>query len=232
MMELELSEETAVAPTDIFLDGKSITELELDGACQTIIARLHETNDTSEVESAITNLNGVEIFAAKAKSKLVFGLSQWYKSTRNNDGFADWYIQKFGGEKLTVQKHEAIGELLMDAEVPAEVKTLPNKELISVARAHQSGYDLTEHWDEIQIAGSEQEVNAIVRKVKGKEPRSGALTIKVYKDGTIRGFMGEVVVNLGWLNYQDRDETPNEGRGKVLKMGIARIINNTRMKIE
>ena len=104
---------------------------------------------------------------------------------------------------------------------------------MSVARAKQSGYDLDEHWEEIAHAGSEGEVNAIVRKVKGKPERQGTLSLSLQPDGSITGWMGNSMVSLGWLNLQDRDDenTPAEKR-KILEIGIARITNNSRMKIK
>ena len=231
MNDLALSEETAISPSEVFLDGASITEFDLESTCQGIIFRLNETNDTTEMEQAVTNLNGVEKFAARAKSKLIFAWSEWFKKSDNSDVFAKWYVQKFGGEELTVQKHQAIGELLMSDDVPEMVKQLNSKELVSVARARQGGYDLVDSWEEIAHAGSEAEVNQIVRKVKGKPERQGTLNIKVYGDGSIMGFMGDAVANLGWLNFADRDsdETKEEIKN-VLKIGIARIINNSRAK--
>ena len=232
MNNLELSEETTIAPTEVFLDGASITELDLDETCKAIIQRLKATADTSEIEQAITNLNGVEKFAAKAKSKLIFQWSEWYKSMGYQE-FAKWFVQKFGGEELTVQKHQAIGELLMSDDVPDEVKLLNSKELVSVARAKQSGYDLTESWDEIAHAGSEAEVNTIVRKVKGTPERNGTLSLSLQPDGSITAWMNDTMVPLGWLNLQDRDDedTPADKR-KVLEIGISRIVNNSRMKVK
>jgi len=233
MTDLALSEETAVAPADVFVDGTSITELDLEETCKGIVTRLIETNDTTEIERAVTNFNGVEKLVARAKSKLIFQWSQWFHVTNPNGSFAEWYTQKFGGEQLTVQKHQAIGELLLSDEVPDSVKQLNTKELVSVARAKQSGYNLDEHWEEIAHAGSEGEVNTIVRKVKGKPERQGTLSLSLQPDGSITGWMGESMVSLGWLNLQDRDDenTPAEKR-KILEIGIARITNNSRMKIK
>jgi hypothetical protein len=232
MNDLALSEETAISPSEVFLDGASITELDLESTCAGIVRRLGETNDTSEIEQAVTNLNGVEKFAARAKSKLIFAWSEWFKKSDNSEVFAKWYTQKFGGEELTVQKHQAIGELLMSNEVPDSVKQLNTKELVSVARAKQSGYNLSGEWEEIAHAGSEAEVNQIVRKVKGKPERQGTLNLKIYQDGSIMAFMGDTIVNIGWLNYDDRDdENTPEDKKKVLEIGIARIINNSRAKL-
>jgi len=238
MSNLAISEETAISPADVFMDGKSITERELELSCQEIVVRLQETSDTQEIEQAIINLNGVQAFAGKALSKLIYGYSGWYKTNHPDGNFAEWYTQKFGGEKLTVQKHEAIGELLMDDEVPANVKQLPSKELVSVARAKQSGYDLEDVWDDIAMAGSEAEVNSIVRKVKGKQERSGTLSLKMYADGSIMVFFKTkdgrtITANAGWFNVVDRDnpETEEEVR-EVLRMAIARYTNNTHTTVE
>jgi len=233
MNDLALSEETAISPSEVFLDGASITEFDLEETCHGIVARLQETSDTTEIEQAVTNLNGVEKFAARAKSKLIFEWSCWYKVTSGLDNFAEWYTQKFGGETLTVQKHQAIGELLSDDKVPDNVKQLNTKELVSVARAKQSGYELDEHWEEIAHAGSEAEVNQIVRKVKGKPERQGTLNLSLQPDGSITAWMGDGMVSLGWLNLQDRDDenTPADKR-KILEIGIARIVNNSRMKVK
>ena len=233
MNDLALSEETAIAPADVFVDGQSITETDLEDTCKGIVTRLIETGDTTEIEQAVTNFNGVEKLVARAKSKLIFQWSQWFHVTNPDGSFAEWYTQKFGGEQLTVQKHQAIGELLLSDEVPDSVKQLNTKELVSVARAKQSGYNLDEHWEEIAHAGSEGEVNTIVRKVKGKPERQGTLSLSLQPDGSITGWMGNSMVSLGWLNLQDRDDenTPAEKR-KILEIGIARITNNSRMKIK
>jgi hypothetical protein len=233
MNDLALSEETAISPSEVFMDGVSITETDLESTCQGIIARLNETSDTTEIEYAVTNLNGVEKFAARAKSKLIFAWSQWYKKTNNLTDFPKWFTQKFGGEELTVQKHQAIGELLMSEDVPDEIKEMGTKDLVSVARAKQSGYDLGEHWEEIAHAGSEAEVNSVIRKVKGKEQRQGTLNLSLQPDGTITAWMGDSMVSLGWLNLADRDDedTPADKK-KILEIGIARVVNNSRMKVK
>ena len=233
MNDLALSEETAISPSDVFINGKSLTQSDIEADCRMLVDELYQTGDSSNIQSAIINLNGVEMYAAKAKSKLIFEFGKWFGMNNPQGDFSEWYTQKFGGEKLTVQKHLAIGELLTSDDVPEEVKQLNSKELVSVSRALQSGYDLTESWDEIAHAGSEAEVNQIVRKVKGKPERQGTLNLSLQPDGSITAWMGDGMVSLGWLNLQDRDDenTPADKR-KILEIGIARIVNNSRMKIK
>lgn len=232
MNSLSTSEETDIAPSEVFLDGESITEIDLESTCKSLVADMLESGDSKKVEEAILNLNGVQNLAARAKSKLIYEWSVFWKTQNPNGDFAEMYIQSHGGDKLSVQKHQAVGSLLLSPDVPDNVKKLTGKELLAPARALQSGYDLSDVWDEIAHAGSEAEVNNIIHKIKGTAPREGTMTIKVYQDGTVMGFMGSIVVNLGSLNFQDRDEETDENKKKVLEIGIARIINNTRMKSE
>jgi hypothetical protein len=232
MNNLVLVEDTDVAPSDVFLDGKSMKEYELVQACSSLVEEMKVTGDTKKVEEAILNLNGIQSMAARAKSTLIH---EWYEFwiAQNPEGdFAEMYVENKGGSKLEIQKHLAIGELLTSPDVPDEVKLLSNKELLAPARALQSGYDLSGSWDEIKIAGSEAEVNEIVRKVKNKEPRQGSLSLSVYPDGTIMAWMDNVMVNVGWLNYPDRENEEDEVKKKVLTLAISRITNNSRMSVK
>jgi len=231
MDNLVISEETAISPSDVFLDGQTITEVDLDTQCQGVIGRLHETGDRSEIEATIKNLNGLEKVASRVKAKLIYEYSVWFKDSGQGEDFATWYISEHGGDTLTVKKHQAVGELLLDADVPDGVKQLPHKELISVARAKQSGYDLEDYWDEIALAGSESDVNEIVRRAKGKEKRKGSLDIVFHSDGSIVGWLDSEWVSLGWLNVADRDdEKTSDVKRKILETGISRIVHNTGMR--
>lgn len=230
MNNLILSDETAIAPSEVFMDGESITEFDLESTCTEKIREMYQTGSTEGVEQAILNLNGVEKFAAKAKAKLIYAWSKFWLEHNPNGDFAEMYIQTKGGDKLTVQKHTAVGELLMSEDVPTEVKQLSTKELIPVARAIKSGYDFSEVWDEIKVAGSESEVNDIVRRVRGKEKRAGSLTIVVHPDGSMTGHEDGVHVFVGVLNFADRDsKETSENKKKILEKSISRIIKNTGM---
>jgi hypothetical protein len=72
-----------------------------------------------------------------------------------------------------------------------------------------------------------------VRKVKNKPERQGTLNLSLQPDGTITAWMGDGMVSLGWLNVADRDDedTPADKK-KILEIGIARVVNNSRMKVK
>lgn len=233
MNTLVLSDETAIAPSDVIMNGETFTEYDLDLQSHDVILRLNETDNPEEVDGFITNLNAIEKISARVKAKTIFAYSQWYKRINPEGNFFDWYIEHRGGDKLTLQKQQAVGDLLLSEDVPANVKELPIKELVSVARAKQGGYDMSECWDEIAHAGSESEVNAIVHKVKNTPERAGTLSLSVQPDGTITAYQNGTMVSVGWLNYADRDdESMPEEKRKVLQTAISRVVNNSRMKVK
>lgn len=222
MTDLVVTDVTEVVPIEVFLDGTSVTEQELEASCQKILTNLEDTGEEEEISNAVKNLVGIEAFAGKAKMKLIFGWSQWRKTKYPEENFVDWYVSKFGAEKLTVQKNLMVGELLMSEAVPEEVKTLPGKSLVHVARAVNGGYEIDdETWDELESAGNEGEVRDIIRKVKNKPQRKGSMNIYLEPDGSLTVWKDDQKANVGWLNLLDSESNP------LVKSAISRIVDHS-----
>lgn len=227
MTDLVVSEASEVIPGDLF-DENAAEWQNASHRCDEIVKELNETGDDSRIFTAIQTVNIFEKVAAKTKAKLLVGYAVWYKKQNPSGNFFDWYAERTGADKNTVQKHVAVGELLSDPDVPDDVKEQPYKNLISVARAKSSGYEFDEDdWDEISASGRESDVNKVVAKVKNKPPRKGSLTIVVWRDGTIMGKMDGEQANLGWLNYADLDNTDlTPLQRKIVRVGTSRIREN------
>lgn len=216
-----------------FIDDGSITEREVLQQCDDALIRLNDTNDVSEIAGVLKNLDSIKLVSEKAKVHLTYGLSIWYKDRQMGDDFPSWFASKFGGAESTAKKHELIGEFLADSTAPDEVKHLGVGELIHIARADKSGYDLSDRWEDLQMAADENEVRHIISEIKGKEPRANSLKIYIYKDGSIQGWMNGERKFGGYLNFADRDNPPKEdtdNQRKMLAMMLSRIINNSRME--
>jgi hypothetical protein len=229
---LVLVEDTDISPSEVFMDGKSITEIQLMEDCDAHIAEMRRTGDTTYVEQAIVNLGGVQNLAGRAKIKMIYEWSVFWMEKNPNGNFAEMYTQKHGGEPSEVQKHCVIGELLASVEVPDEVKRQPSKLLLAPARALQSGYDFTDDdWEEISLAVKESQVSAVVHRVKGTEKRAGSLDLVVEPDGSIFAWEDGVRVFVGSLNFADRDDPEFDETGKkILTKATSRIINNSGMR--
>lgn len=230
---LEISDETSVIPINVFIDGESVTEMNLDADRNLLVLEMHESGSSQKVEDAITNLSGIQSYAGRIKSKLIHDFSLFWVGNNPDGDFAEFFTQKNGGKVGSVHKHILIGEFLLDDEVPAKVKKLSNAALLSVARAKKSGYDLSDSWDKISMAGDEGEVNDIIHAIKGTEKREGSLDLILHADGSIAAWEGGIWVNAGWLNFADReDKNTPEDKKKILVKAISRIEKNSGMRIK
>lgn len=221
---LDLAEYTEVISGEMYSEYQAewVTEKE---KCDDIVSKLSSTNDDSDIFYQIQSINRVERIAAKVKAVLLVAYAKWYTVQNPQGSFLDYYTQRTSADRLTVQKLVAVGALLEDVSVPDSVKEQPYKNLISVARAQQSGYEFTESdWTEISRSSRESEVNSVVSKVKKKPTRKGSLEITVFPDGAIMGKMDGERANLGWLNYADRNnEDLTPGQRKIVQMGTSRL---------
>ena len=221
---LDLAEYTGVVSGEVYSEYQAewISE---KSKCDVIISDLAYSNDDTEIYSQIQSINRVERIAAKVKAVLLVAYDKWYTTANPDGSFLDYYTQRTSSDRLTVQKLVAVGALLEDVTVPDRVKEQPYKNLISVARALQSGYEFSEDdWKNIGTSFRESEVNGIVGKVKKKPTRKGSLSITVFPDGTIIGKMNGESANLGWLNYADRDnEDLTQGQRLIVQMGTSRL---------
>lgn len=215
----------------VFIDEGQITEHEVLQQCDNALINLHETGKFDDIFGILRNLENIKTVSEKASVKLTYGLSVWYRDNEIGDDFYTWFSEKTGRTQSTVRKHELIGEFLTESSAPEEVKHLGVGELIHIARADKSGYDLSERWEDLQMAASEGEVRGIINEIKGKEPRAGSLTIYIYNDGSIVGWLNGEYQNLGWLNVADKsNESLTQGQRKIIEQGTQRIMKNSGMK--
>lgn len=232
--ELDISEATEVIQGEALGDYQAEWVAESE-KCDEIVSNLKKTDDDTEIFSQIQAVNRVERIAAKVKSKLLYNYAVWYHSKNPDGNFYDHYASRTAADKLTVQKHVKVGKLLSDPDVPDNVKEQSYKNLISVARAYESGFEFDdEDWSDISKASRESDVNAVVSKVKDKPPRKGSLRIRVYADGSITVFKDDIRVSGGWLNFQDAEENSDlsDEERKVLNQGLSKIIEYSGMTRE
>ena len=227
MNDLVVSEETAIAPSEIFLDGESITEFDLFSQVDKLLSDMAESGNDVAVDNAIDNLIGVQSFSGKALSRIIYGQFGWYKSVHPEVDYFEHYTEKHGGKKITVQRHVSIGDFLTNVDVPEGIKQRNSRDILPIAKALEGGFDIdAETWEELEIASDDTEIRDILRKSQGKEPRKGSLQIYMETDGSLTAWYDGKPSNVGWLNIADSESNP------IVKKAINRIVENTGISIK
>src|SRR4030042_6546715 len=92
------------------------------------------------------------------------------------------------------------------------------KSQIPIAQALDAGYEIDDtEWEELVEAPDFSTVNAKMRDIKGKEPRSHALLLMIDRDGGIKAIKNDVQVYVGWLNVDDENDVVHQAINRIEK---------------
>lgn len=164
----------------------------------------------------VTKLSGL----ALAKS-LYLIKSNWDKF-EISDNFDDVLTSKTGLTKATIQRYTSVWSMYANKSIPIDyvddIQQMNIKSQIPIAQALDAGYELTARdWKELADAPDFATVNAKLREIKGKEPRSQALTLMMDRDGGIKAIKQNRQVYVGWLNIGDEDEIVQQAISRIEK---------------
>lgn len=132
---------------------------------------------------------------------------QWYIFTLSNqESFNDIINASLNLTPGTVQRYVKLWHHIK--ELPVSLQDKPIRELIPITNALSQGYEFdTDDWDNIEHAGSLNEIQKIVTEdVKGKEPRKSGLRIYLEQDGSLVCWYQEERYAVGYLDIKSKDE--------------------------
>lgn len=170
----------------------------------------------------ITKLSGL----ALAKS-LYLIKSNWDKFGMS-DNFDDTITSRTGLTKATIQRYTSVWSMYAEEKIPKtfidEIQQMNIKSQIPIAQALEAGYEFTEaDWEEISEAPDFSTVNAKLREIRGKEPRSQALILMMDRDGGIKAIKQDNQIYIGWLNISDDNSIVQQAITRIEKgAGIIR----------
>ena len=158
-------------------------------------------------------------YSAIALSVATYLLEQNWDNFDLSADFWTWVTQATGKHTHTFERYWRVGQLLY--EKPERQEVLAEKglgEIIPIASAHDQGYEFSESdWENIELASNEAEVRAIIRDVKGVEPREGALTLSIDSQGTIWAKKNGLSHVVGELYVFKDDETVMQAIKRIRK---------------
>lgn len=145
-----------------------------------------------------------------------------------NDTFEDTITSRTGLHRATVQRYISVWSMYAENKIPEiyidQIKQMNIKSQIPIAQALSAGYEIKDgEWKELSEAYDFSTINAKLRDIKGKEPRSHALVMIMDREGGIKAIKGEKQVYVGWLNLDDEDEIVQQSISRIEKgAGILR----------
>ena len=159
-----------------------------------------------------------------ALAESLYMISSHWEELNVNDAFEDVVSARTGLHKSTVQRYVSVWSMYAQEKIPEEyrerIKQMNIKSQIPIAQALSAGYEIdNDWWEELVDASDFSTINATIRDIKGKEPRSNALVLMLDRDGGIKAIKGGEQVYVGWVNIGDESEIVQQAIGRLIKGG-------------
>lgn len=213
-----------VSPLDSFIDP-SDSDVDIRKNIQRIIDEAVAEKNVKKAVNICYQIVRVLHMGGLALAESLHAIYAHWSEFGINDRFEDVIAATTGLHKATVQHYTLVWEKLYTEEnVPKQFKDdlrkMNIKSQIPIAQALNAGYEIDkEGWKELTDSPDFSSVSALLRQIKGKEPRSQALILMMDTDGGIRAIKGEVDTYVGWLKVDDES--------LVVRQAVARIVNES-----
>jgi DNA-binding TFAR19-related protein (PDSD5 family) len=189
------------------IDGQVLSRKNFMDAIDQEVVSLYDTGNINRVMNVLNGLSAVEDISGHAKAKLLFKSSEWFKQNKPNDNFSDHVESTTTLRKITVDRYVLVWGYVEDLTIPKEIAEQPMRNLVPIATTLSQGYEISkEQWRKIGLCSNDRELDEVLRKVKGKQPRKNARIIKLGRDGSLWGWKNNERYFLGYLNVKEAQD--------------------------
>lgn len=216
---------TAIVPAATSdVDLSKLTRESVLRGVDDVIVSLYQTGD---IAHAVAVLNAFEKFmdvSGIARAKMLWGCQLWFTGTEQKGDF----YEKFG----IAEKHQRtyadrlirLWDCIDKDMVPKAIQKRQVRDLLPITEALSQGYDLSKAtWLKLEQALDTNEINEILREVKGKPPRKGSLSLVVNDKGTITVWHEGNGYFVGSLNLADKEDAVVKAVNRIIeRSGIKR----------
>ena len=183
-----------------------------------------ENNDYLKAIHICTQLIQITKLSGLALAKSLYLIKSNWSKFSINDNFEDVLTSRTGLTKATIQRYTSVWSMYDKGLIPElyvdNIRQMNIKSQIPIAQALDAGYEIDdEEWEELADATDFSTVNAMLRDIKGKEPRSHALVLMMDRDGGIKAIKKDQQKYVGWLNISDEDEIVQQAISRITRGG-------------
>lgn len=179
-----------------------------------------ENNDYLKAIHICTQLIQVTKLSGLALAKSLYLIKSNWDKFSIKDNFEDVLTSRTGLTKATIQRYTSVWSMYDKGLIPElyvdNIRQMNIKSQIPIAQALDAGYEIDDdEWEELADATDFSTVNAKLREIKNKEPRSHALILMMDRDGGIKAIKKDEQRYIGWLNVSDEN--------KIVQQAIERL---------
>jgi len=188
-----------------------------------VLANVWVNHDPEVAAKFLAQSDAVEHLNSLMRAEFLFGLSKdWVKQGMSAE-FYDWCFQKFGKDKVYVERRVRVGAMLADTSLPSlyrnQLKYRSIEELIMLAAAWDTG-DLRptrRQWDKLLEQPDPPSLGDEIRRLLGRPGKKNTLTVFWKPDGSLEAWQDGAAEAIGFLK-----RTP-PGEKSLTARAVARL---------
>lgn len=189
------------------IDGMELTERDFMSSIDNELVHLHDTGDINRATQLIVSLDALDNVSGHAKAKFLYGFNEWWQQNKPDDVFSDHIESTTGTKPVTTRRYIQAQKFIENYTIPKEIAQRPMREIVPIASTLAQGFDISkDQWRKINLSTSSAEIGAILRDVKGKQPRKSARVIKLTRDGSLFGYKDNKKYFIGFLNINEAEK--------------------------
>lgn len=161
------------------------------------------------VFAELRRLEEAEKLMGMAKAKFIFTLHQnWERFTLSaSQTMEDTAFEQLGWRKYTIDRYISMWKYKDAIPTSFKLEDRPVREVTPITNALSQGIEFTEeNWEDLSRTTKQEEVYAVLREIKGEEPRKGSLQVYLYDDGSIVAWHQNIRYEVGYLDVKNTEE--------------------------
>jgi hypothetical protein len=175
------------------MDQSLPTVREFDWVAKQVTKRMEEAiqnRDLGKATELVQELIKIAKVSGRELARVLYQLESNWAVFDSKETFEEWADRESGLHPHTIERYVRVESLLTSAAIPEQVRSeLSDRnlaELFPLANMIEQGYELTlKDWDKVLIQPDESSIRAVVREIKGQEPRSTALILSMDHSGSL-----------------------------------------------
>ena len=181
-----------------------------------------EEKDVHKALNICKQVYKIALLSGKALAQVLYLMKIHWNDFGIQDDFYDVMTSVTGLSKHTVQTYPEVHALQAENKVPEayreDIMKKNIRNLVPIAQALNAGYEIDDdEWEELVDAPDYSTINAKLREIKGKEPRSHALILMMDRDGGLKAIKNEQQVYIGFVNISDENEVVQQAITRLIK---------------
>ena len=189
---------------------------------EAIVAEAIASDNPDLVFQELKRLEEAERFVGMAKAKFIYILHlSWDNfSLSSTQSLQDTAFEYLNWKPYTVERYISMWQYRELIPASFNVDERPVREVVPITNALSHGLEIGDDgWDKLARTTKQEEVHAVLRGIRGEEPRRGSLQVYLHSDGSVVAWHNNIRYEVGFLDVNNMQEPVQKSIKRLVSGG-------------